>query len=256
MQRTTSAVVALCLVVSALAAVPFVMAQETGTEQATENATHDAGVAPGAQLSGIVAVGEAELDGDIEERAYGIRVARANSSDARAAVVADQLDRTDERIATLEQRRQALDRARENGTLSEGEYRARVAALHAESRTAQRMVNRTNETASELPAETLAANGVDVTAIRTLSNRAANLTGPETAAIARSIAGEGVGQPARPDAANNATSGADRGDAAGNRTSGGPDGGDSDTGETAPDGQGPAESSAGTSETTTPAVQG
>jgi len=247
--------VALLLVVSAVAAVPFVVAQETDTAQATENTADNQSVPPGAQLSGVVAVGEAELDGDIEERAYGIRVARANSSNAKAAVVADQFDATSERIADLEERRQRLDEARENGTLSEGVYRARIAALHAESGTAERMVDRTNETASELPAETLAANGVNVTALRTLSDRAANLTGPETAAIARSVAGEGVGQPARSDAAQNRTSaGPEGGDAAGTQARSG----STDDTPPTPDGQQPdgGDSSAGTSETTTPAAQG
>jgi len=245
-------VVALVLVVSALTAVPFVVAQQTDTEQASENTTGTESVAPGAQLSGIVAVGEAELDGEIEERAYGIRVARANRSDAKAAVVADQVNRTSERVADLEERREALEQARENGTLDEGEYRARVAALHAESRSAERMVNRTNRTASELPAETLDANGVDVTALRTLSERAANLTGPETAEIARSIAGEGVGQPARPDAPARGN------DTAGNRTSAGPErgGGGDTTASTGGQGAERDNSTPGTNETTRPAAQG
>ncbi|WP_262179141.1 hypothetical protein [Haloarcula laminariae] len=244
MRRTISTVVALVLVVGALTAVPFVMAQQTDTEQASENTTGNESVAPGAQLSGVVAVGEAELDGEIADRAYGIRVARANSSDAKAAVVADQLNRTSERVAALEDRRQALEQARANGTLSQGEYRARIAGLVAESRNAERMVDRTNETASGLPAETLEANGVNATAIRTLSDRTANLTGPETAEIARGIAGEGVGQAGGPD---------DRTGAPGNRTENGADR-TGDTAPSTPDEPGPADgdSSTGTNETTSP----
>lgn len=194
MRRTTSAVLALLLVVSAVAAVPMVMAQQTETEtQANQTEGNDT-AAPGAQLSGVVAVGDAELDGEVDSRAYDIRVDRANGSDGKAAVVADQFNRTSERLGELEDRRQQLEQARDNGSMSEAEYRARVASLHAESTNAERLVDKTNETASELPAETLEANGVDVTAIRTLSDRAANLTGPETAEIARSVAGDSAGR--------------------------------------------------------------
>jgi hypothetical protein len=248
-------VLALLLVVSAVAAVPMVMAQQTET-QTNRTTGHDT-AAPGAQLSGVVAVGDAELDGDVESRAYDIRVARANGSDATAAVVADQLNRTSERVAELEDRRQQLEQARDNGSMSDAEYRARVAGLHAESKNAERLADRTNETASGLPAETLAANGVDVTAIRTLQDRAANLSGPETAEIARSIAGENAGQTARPGEAPNRTDASDRGgsgsDRAGatNETSDGSTSTDGGTasGSASDDGQRPG--SAGAEETTT-----
>jgi len=234
MRRTTSAVLALLLVVSAVAAVPMVMAQQTET-QTNQTAGNDA-AAPGAQLAGVVAVGDAEIDGEVESRAYDIRVDRANSSAAKAAVVADQLNRTSERLGELQERRQQLEQARDNGSMSEGEYRSRVATLHSESKNAQRLLNQTDETASELPADTLEANGVNVDAIRALSDRAANLTGPETAEIARSIAGDsagkavGAGEAAdrsagdgnRTDAGTDRTSGDDRGDTDG-RTAGNTD---------------------------------
>ncbi len=220
MRRPTSAVLALLLVVSAVAAVPMVMAQqtETQTDQTTENDT----AAPGAQLAGVVAVGDAELDGDVDARAYDIRVDRANSSDAKAAVVADQLNRTSERLGELEQRRQQLEQARDNGSMSEGEYRSRVATLHAESKNAERLVNQTNATASELPAETLEENGVNVDAIRALSDRAANLTGPETAEIARSVAGESAGKDiGAGEAADRSAGDSNRTEAGTDRTTGG-----------------------------------
>jgi TolA-binding protein len=194
MRRAIPAVLAVLLAVSALAVAPAAMAQQTDTDESSENET----IEPGAQLSGVVGVGEAELNGDVEERAYGIRIAQANTDDAKAAVVAEQLNRSEQRIAELEQRRAELEQARENGSISNGQYRAQVAQLHAESRTVERLNNQTNETANDLPAETLEANGVNVTAIRTLSERASELSGPETARVARTIAGASVGADARP----------------------------------------------------------
>jgi hypothetical protein len=199
MRRATPVLLATLLVVSTLAAVPAAtMAQETDTPtaQADENATP-----PGAQLAGAVSVQEAELDGEVQSRTFGIRVAQANTDNAKAAVVADQVNDSEARLEELRQRKQALEQARENGSMSEGEYRAKAAQLHAETKNVQRLANETNETASQLPAEALERKGVDATAIKTLSQRASELSGPEVAAIAQGIAGPNVGQQARPDAA-------------------------------------------------------
>ncbi|GAA5431805.1 hypothetical protein [Haloarcula japonica] len=210
MRRATPVLLALLLVASTLAAVPAAtMAQETEavTEQANENATP-----PGAQLAGVVSVQEAELDGEVQSRTFGIRVAKANTDAAKASVVAEQVNDSETRLEELQQRKQALEQARENGSMSEGEYRAKAAQLHAETKNVQRLAKETNETASQLPAEALEAKGIDAAAIKTLSQRASELSGPEVAAIAQGIAGPNVGQQARPDVAG------DRGGDAANRT--------------------------------------
>jgi len=205
MRRSTPVVLVLLLVVSAMAAVPAAMAQQTETNET--NATQ---TAPGAQLSGVVGVGEAELNGDVESRSYGIRIAQAETNESRAGVVADQLNATEQRVAELENERQELEAARANGSISEGQYRAQAAQLHVESQTVQRLTNQSAEAASGLPAETLEANGINATAIQTLSDRAANLTGPETAEIARSVAGPNAGQQAQPEEARNGSDRSDR----------------------------------------------
>jgi hypothetical protein len=210
MRRATPVLLALLLVVSTLAAVPAAtMAQETEavTEQANENPT-----APGAQLAGVVSVQEAELDGEVQSRTFGVRIAQANTDDAKASVVAEQVNDSEARLDELQQRKQALEQARENGSMSEGEYRAKAAQLHAETRNVQRLATETNETASQLPTEVLEKKGINATAIETLSQRASELSGPEVAAIAQGIAGPNVGQQARPEVAG------DRGSDAANRT--------------------------------------
>jgi hypothetical protein len=210
MRRATPVLLATLLVVSTLTAVPAAtMAQETEavTEQADESTTP-----PGAQLAGVVSVQEAELNGEVQSRTFGVRVAQANTDNAKAAVVADQLDDSEARLEELRQRKQALERARENGSMSEGEYRAEAAQLHAETKNVQRLTAETNETASRLPAEALERRGVNAAAIKTLSQRASELSGPEVAAIAQGIAGPNVGQRTRPDVAG------DRGGNAANRS--------------------------------------
>lgn len=227
MRRTVPPLVAVLVVVATVAVVPVatVAAQtetvSTATETPVEN--ENASVQPGQQLAGVVGVQAAELDGDVKSRAYGIAVDRAASNGSKAAVVADRLANVEERLDRLEDRKDALERARENGSMSEGEYRAKVATLHARTRNTERMANETNDTAAGLPAEELEAKGINATAIRTLKDRANELSGPETAAIARSIAGNDRGPGARPDhAANRSDAPGDGPGASGNASDGGP----------------------------------
>ncbi|PSQ58965.1 MAG: hypothetical protein BRD23_05535 [Halobacteriales archaeon SW_9_67_25] len=200
--RAQTAIVAVALLV-AVAAVPVVgMAATDGTVLADqhENSTEDgaetdaagdanASVAPGERLSGVVGVQEAELDGEVEGRAFGIKVAQAATNESRADVVADQLRDVEQRLNETEQRRRELEKARENGSISEGKYRAEMAKLAAQTQTAKELTNRSENASEGMPAELLESKGINASAIQTLKDRAEQLTGPEVAEIARSIAG-------------------------------------------------------------------
>jgi hypothetical protein len=195
MRRATLLAVA---VVAVLVALPVAGAAAAGGGPVaqTDNATNATNAtSPGERLSGVVGVQGAELEGEVETRRFGLQVARAASEDARAAVVREQLGEVREGVETVRQRKAALDEARANGSMSEGEYRVRVSELAVRGGTVAELANRTSETAGGLPAAVLEANGVNVTAIQRLQQEAGNLTGPEVAAIARSIAGPGVGRP-------------------------------------------------------------
>jgi len=155
--------------------------------------TNDSDTPPGARLAGVVAVGDAEAEAAVEDRAFGIRVAQAASDGDRADVVGDRLSDVESRLAALEATHGDLRAARDNGSMSEGEYRARAAKLAAQSQALERAANQSATVASGLPATLLESRGIDVTAIRTLADRADQLGGEEVAAIARSIAGGAVG---------------------------------------------------------------
>lgn len=199
MQRSTALTVA--LLVACAAAVPLVGIAASGNQlaQVTENSSNSS-VTPGERLSGVVGVQGAELEGEVDERAFGIRVAQAATNESRAAVVADKLVELEQRVEDLDERTRRLGEARANGSISEGEYRAELSEVAAQSQSTQRLVNASSETASGLPADVLEANGVNVSAIQTLKNNAGNLTGPEVAAVARSIAGPSQGIPPSADA--------------------------------------------------------
>lgn len=181
--------VAVVLVVSAAGA-PLAGATPAvnGTEESND-------VAPGERLSGVVDVQGAELEGDLDGRAFGIRVAEAATEGAKADVVAEQVRDVEERLDELEERKAELEEKRAAGEISRGEYEAEVATIAVEARTAERLADASAEEASELPAEALEERGVDVESIQTLKAEASDLTGQEVAAIARSIAGNDVGAP-------------------------------------------------------------
>ncbi|NHN46270.1 hypothetical protein G9464_01470 [Halostella sp. JP-L12] len=197
MERRT--LLALAVLAAALVAAPAAaFAGADGSVPQDDDDANDGNesVAPGERLAGVVGVQGAEIDGEMEERTFGVRVAAAASDEARASIVAGEINDTEERLTELEQRRAELEQARDNGSISEGRYRAELAKVAAEIHTVQRMANASENAAEGIPADVLEANGVDADAVRSLRDRAENLSGPEVAEIARSIAGENPGSPA------------------------------------------------------------
>jgi hypothetical protein len=231
---STPAVAALVL---ALVVAPVAVAALPAGGNGAAAGSAEADVQPGEQFAGAVAVQGAELDGEVEQRTFETKLERANGSRAKAGVVAGEAAALDERLAELRERKQRLDAARENGSISEGRYRAEVAGLAARIAALERRSNRTATVARGLPAEALEAKGVNVSAIERLRGNAANLTGPEVAEIARSIGGRDAGK-----------SMPGRGPGAANRT-GGPPGEDppgrSGNGSNGPPDEGPGNGSSG-----------
>ncbi|SEF76875.1 hypothetical protein SAMN04488133_0672 [Halobellus limi] len=180
---------------------------ETGTESSptatpSENASEEADsepnasteIAPGAKLAGVVAVQRTEIDSEVGSRAFGQRVAAAATNESKAAVIAENVNDSRERIETLRDRLAELERARESGEISEGRYRAQTAQVTAEINSVERRLDQANESASSLPAPVREAKGIDASNIERLRTDARNLSGPETAAIAREIAGDNPGR--------------------------------------------------------------
>jgi hypothetical protein len=176
----------------------------TGTETETPTATpendtangsdNETGTNPGAQLAGVVGVQRAEIDSEVESRSFGQQIAAAASNESKAAVVAGSLNDSRDRISELRERLSALEAARENGTISQGRYRAQTAQLTAEINSLERRVEQANETAASLPEPVRERHGINDSNIQRLREDAQNLSGPETAEIARGIAGDNPGR--------------------------------------------------------------
>ncbi|MFB6104243.1 MAG: hypothetical protein ABEJ57_04045 [Halobacteriaceae archaeon] len=183
MTRTSLAVVAAAfIVVAGIAPLVAGATADTATAPATD-------IQPGERLAGVVGVEGTDLRSDLEQRALGHRLAAANSTAAKARVVATEVDALEDRLAALRDRKATLTAALENGSITQGEYATRVATLIAAERGVTALLNRTAVAAAGLPAEVLAAHNVSVEAIQTLRENARNLTGAAVAAIAKEIAG-------------------------------------------------------------------
>jgi hypothetical protein len=169
------------------------------TAETNETATAtDAEPSPGARFGGVVAAQGVAVGSEIESRSLAYRLNRSETNASRADVIARQVNRSQSRLDALRAERQRLAAARENGTITEDEYRVRATQLSARINAIRRLNDQTSAAAATVPAETLRRSGVDVTALRSLGAMAADVEGPEIAAVAREIAGppSGLG-PAR-----------------------------------------------------------
>lgn len=181
MHRALTVVVVLALLAGS---VPAAATLADGTPSDTQ---------PGASFSGVVGVQESEVDSEVAERSLDQRLNAAKTNSSKASVVADQSEQLADRLAELEAEKERLKRAYENGSISKGEYQARLAVLAAELRAIERRANKTATVAEGLPAETLREKGANVSEVRAIAQRANETGGGEVAEAARTIAGSGVG---------------------------------------------------------------
>lgn len=186
----------IALVVAAIAAISMVGlagAVSADTDESNES------VAPGERLSGVVGMEQADLDGEIEERSFQSQLATAESDDERAALIAERYDAVDGALNDTDAALAELRDARDNGSITHGQYQAQVAIIDAQSANAERAAQSMSNNSAELPADVLEANGVNVEAIDQLRTNASELGGQEVSEIARSIGGPPADVPAGDD---------------------------------------------------------
>ncbi|MGM0372472.1 MAG: hypothetical protein ACQEQJ_08210 [Halobacteriota archaeon] len=151
-------------------------------------------VAPGAQLSAIVSTQQAEIRGSVSERAFGHSVAAAHSNQSKAKLVANETEQLEAQLAHLRNQTEEFEQAHENGTIPEGAYYAHVSRLEAQINSMERLINQTESTSESIPANVRQAHGINSTQLEDLRSQARNMSGPENAAVARSVVGPNPGQ--------------------------------------------------------------
>ncbi|MFC7045277.1 SHOCT domain-containing protein [Halobacteriaceae archaeon GCM10025711] len=118
-------------------------------------------------------------------------MARANSSNGTARIVTQTVTQLQERLQEIDAQRTQLREMRANGSISQAEYQARLAALATRTQQLERLANRSHETARGLPAAVRERNQVDLNAIDQVRTSARNMSAGEMSTAARSIAGNG-----------------------------------------------------------------
>lgn len=166
---------------------------ETPPDEAAVDEAPPEDIAPGERLSGAVGAGQAELDGDLEQRSFGIGLAQAASQGAQADLIADRIDDIEGQLAALEEQKAELDAQLAAGEISEGKHGAQMSKLAAQSTVLEQLSNQSAAAAGQLPEDVLEDRGVNTTKLQTLKANASELSGGEVAAIARNITGHGPG---------------------------------------------------------------
>ena len=178
---------------------------ETTTANDSDNAT----VPPGQRLAGVVGAQEAVVEGELWNRTLSQRLANASSAAERADLLGEEVETIEEHVETLESARANLTEAWDDGNLSEGEYRTALSGFVVRARTVEIRANRTVAAVEDLPPATRERAGLNLTAIRNLSERAHALyqfegevasevvertLGNETELIAHGVAVERAGE--------------------------------------------------------------
>lgn len=148
---------------------------------------------PGATFAGVVGIQRAEVGNEVAQRSLDQRLAAAETNASKAKVVASESTQLESRLNRLEERKQRLETAYDNGSISRGEYRARLAPLAAELRSIERRANQTAAVATDLPDEELRETGASPNTVRAVAKRANEVGGGAVAEAATSVAGKSVG---------------------------------------------------------------
>lgn len=159
----------------------------------TQASANESEMSPGERLSGSLGVQRAELDGDVESRAFGLQIAAATSNETRAGLIADRMAREEQHLEEIQERIDALEEQREAGEITHGQYRAQMAQLATRLHNTEHLANESERVARGMPGAVLEARGVNVSAIEAVRHNASQIRGHEMSEIAREIGGPRMG---------------------------------------------------------------
>lgn len=195
--RAASVVAAVVVLAVAGSIVPTVTA--TGTTQPDapaqrSNATENASVELGSQLTAFMQSSAAAANDSVEAGMWTAAFERANESE-RARLVERRAGALERRADRLAERNATLTDRYENGSLSPQEYRAYVAQSSALAGRLQAL--RTSVGDADRAARSAGVNDTRLTRLRRLAR---NSTGPSVAGVARGVVAGERGPPGNPGA--------------------------------------------------------
>lgn len=151
----------------------------------------------GSQISAFMQASAGEAGTSVRSGMWNARYERANGS-ARTAVVEARIASLQDRLAALQREKAELLAAKRNGTVNASVFRARMSNIVGQLAAVNRSIEEAGTQAQ--------ATGADMSLVDELRANASEMTGPQVAAVARTIAGgPPAGLPAQ------AANGSDRG---------------------------------------------
>lgn len=150
--------------------------EDAGVAVQAGPAANDTGM--GGQVSSFM---HAAAGGTAEDVQSGLWNAAYRNATNRSAVVEQRTADVDARLAALAAEKRTLVEARQNGTITQTEYRARMSAVVGRMAALNRSIDETERQAR--------ATGANVSKVHQLRDRTRNMSGPEVADVARSMAG-------------------------------------------------------------------
>jgi hypothetical protein len=163
-RRIALVAVVLVLVLGSVVGGGVALAQDDGGTSDDE--------AAGTHAAGAVGIEAATVAGAVEHARFERDLEVTSTDEARAETIAAYLNRSRNRLDTLEARERELEEARENGSMNAGEYDARAARLGARAGGVAALSAAMAAAAADLPADLQRAYDVEPADIRDLESRA------------------------------------------------------------------------------------
>ena len=172
-----------------------VLQSDAPNDNASANATL------GADISAFMQSNAAEIGGAVETGMWTAAFNATDNASAKTRLVDRRTKELQRELQALQQRKQRLVERHEAGNLGDTAYKAQVSHLLGRINALQSAVNTTISTAASAPPQSTVGATAQGTArgegnlarLRNIGQQAANLSGPEIAAVARNTTGVGLG---------------------------------------------------------------
>ncbi|MFC4550742.1 MULTISPECIES: DUF7096 domain-containing protein [Halorussus] len=171
-----------------------VLQSDAPNDNASANATL------GADISAFMQSNAAEIGGAVETGMWTAAFNATDNASAKERLVDRRTRQLQKELQALQQRKQRLVERHEAGNLGDTAYKAQVSHLLGRINALQSAVNTTISTAASAPPQSTVGATAQGTArgkgnlgrLRNIGQQAANLSGPEIAAVARNTSGVGL----------------------------------------------------------------
>lgn len=180
----------------------IVLSSQADTRSSTDNRTPTETPSPtadeptstdrtssGEHLAGTLSAHEESVGRNLSRRTLETRLLEAPDDTARARALAGECDRLGDRMQSLQDRADRLERAHENGSLTHGEFRVKMTGLEAESRTIADLAEECTERGQRLPDDVVDDSDINASDYREVGRQVGTFSREELAEHAFDVTG-------------------------------------------------------------------